>query len=178
MTRSPWELGALSGVALMLGVTLAAGCSTSTTAPQDPVRTSAAPPREQVATPQPHPSAMAACAQELGWDAQVSVRGDAVITTVPDDNFREYQADRAWCASALGPPTEPGSSGRAGHDLEAWESVGQCLTALDFPTDPLPENVEEIEASWLSGNPIWNPYYAAAHEGRLVSAVEACPPPR
>lgn len=178
MTRAAQQLAVLRAFALMLGFTLVAGCSISTTTPQDPVGTSVPQSQEQVATPKPHPSALAACVQEKGWDAKVSVRGDAVLATVPDSEFSKYQADRAWCADVLGAPMEPSSPGLPGLDLDAWVRVGQCLTAHDFPTDPLPENVDEIEASWLNGSPIWNPYHAAASEGRLVLAVEGCPPPR
>lgn len=160
-----------------------AGCSPSTTtAPEQPPTTAAAAVPENApvypAEPRPHPSAVAVCLQERGWDAQVSVRGDAVLATIPDDQMREYGADNAWCAAALGVPIGPATP-RAleSTDLDAWQEVGACLTSLGIPTDPLPEDTEQVLRSWANGSPTWNPYYAAGREGHLTHAVETCPPP-
>lgn len=165
---------------------LLAGCSPSTVSgpdqtvvsPATATRPAPASAPMTTAPAQPHASAMAACLQEHGWDAQVSVRGDSVFSTLPDDDTDSYGTDRAWCATALGVPSGPSGPGSPeSPDLDAWREVGACLAGHGIATDPLPEDAEQVERSWTQGRPSWNPYYAAGGEGLLIQAVEACPPP-
>lgn len=171
--------------ALALWLVLLAGCSPSTAEPsEEPLVSATTTPEDVAGAPtttaaaQPHASAMAACLQEHGWDAQVSVRGDAVLTTFPDDEAEGFGTDRAWCATALGVPSGPSGPGLPDPpDLEAWQAVGTCLEEHGIPADPLPGDAEEVERSWINGRPGWNPYYAAGREGLLIRAVTVCPPP-